>query len=136
MPLRKSRFWVSPFTKASLSVLVALTSTSLQARQAQDQPYSSMSPPESRPLYKSLGGARGTGISPRSAVGVVGQRQSSNGARANLQPTGRINSRIANRVQSRIRNRIDRFYDPRANTTSPFVVAADRAQEAATQSAR
>lgn len=54
-----------------------------------------------------------------SAVGQVGQRQI--GAKAN--PTERIDSRIP----SRLRNRIDRDYDPQANTTTSFQIAADRA---------
>ncbi len=63
-----------------------------------------------------------------SAVGEVGQRQTRDQAPANIEPMGRINNRIANRVQNRIRNRIDRYYDPRANATSPFEVAADQVQ--------
>lgn len=60
-----------------------------------------------------------------SAVGRVGQRQTRQDV-PNLQPMGRISSRINNRVQSRIRNRIDRNYDPQANATSPFAVAEER----------
>lgn len=59
-----------------------------------------------------------------SAVGQVGQRQTA--ASILAEPMGRISNRIANRVQNRIRNRIDRAYDPTANTTSPFEVAAER----------
>ncbi|GGB91915.1 hypothetical protein GCM10011494_07860 [Novosphingobium endophyticum] len=62
-----------------------------------------------------------------SAVGEVGQRQTRE--QANIEPMARINSRIANRVQNRIRNRIDRYYNPQANTTSPFEVAAEQAQD-------
>jgi len=61
-----------------------------------------------------------------SAVGEVGQRQTRGNVPAVIGPMGRLNSRVANRVQSRLRNRIDRYYDPRANTTSPFEVAAER----------
>ena len=61
-----------------------------------------------------------------SAVGEVGQRQTKSNSPTGAGPMGRLNSRVANRVQSRLRNRIDRYYDPRANTTSPFEVAAER----------
>lgn len=60
------------------------------------------------------------------AVGEVGQRQTRSNEQADIGPRGRLNSRLANRVQSRLRNRIDRYYDPRANTTSPFEVASER----------
>ncbi|QHD70719.1 hypothetical protein GS397_26800 (plasmid) [Sphingobium yanoikuyae] len=61
-----------------------------------------------------------------SAAGQVGQRQTAGNSQAHIEPLGRLNNRIANRVQNRIRNRIDRYYDPRANTTSPFEVAAEQ----------
>jgi len=61
-----------------------------------------------------------------SAAGEVGQRQTRSNSPTDVGPMGRLNSRVANRVQSRLRNRIDRYYDPRANTTSPFEVAAER----------
>lgn len=64
------------------------------------------------------------------AVGELGQRQTAEQAAANIKPMSRINNRIPNRVQNRIRNRIDRHYDPQANTTSPFEVAADQAEDA------
>ena len=63
-----------------------------------------------------------------SAVGEVGQRQTSAQLDTVSQPLGRIDNRIRNRVQSRIRNRVDRFYDPQANATSPFTVASDSAR--------
>lgn len=65
-----------------------------------------------------------------SAVGQAGQRQTAARTQAQIQaePMARINSRIPNRVQNRVRNRIDRNYDPLANATSPFEVAADRVQ--------
>lgn len=70
------------------------------------------------------------GRAAESAVGEVGQRQTRGGTQADIEPMSRINSRIANRVQNRIRNRIDRYYNPQANATSPFEVAADQAQDA------
>lgn len=62
----------------------------------------------------------------RSTVGEAGQRQTKSNSPTDIGPMGRLNSRVANRVQSRLRNRIDRYYDPRANTTSPFEVASER----------
>lgn len=63
-----------------------------------------------------------------SAAGRIGQRQSRYDTTTiiNGEPLARISNRVANRVQSRLRNRIDQNYDPRANASSPFVVAADR----------
>lgn len=68
------------------------------------------------------------GETARSAAGQVGLRQSREqvGTDSGIEPMGRINGRIQNRVQARIRNRIDRYYDPRANATSPFVVASEQ----------
>ena len=63
----------------------------------------------------------------QSAVGQAGQRQTRDQNTLHVDPLDRIDSRIANRVQSRLRNRIDRFYDPRANATSPFTVASEQA---------
>jgi hypothetical protein len=54
----------------------------------------------------------------------VGQRQQAEDL-ASIDPMARIESRIPNRVQNRLRSRIDRFYDPRATTTSPFEVAGE-----------
>lgn len=71
----------------------------------------------------------------KSSVGTVGKRQEARSL-TNIKPTARLDTRIANRVQSRIRNRIDRFYDPQANATSPFKVAADQASAGPSQSLR
>jgi hypothetical protein len=68
-----------------------------------------------------------------STVGRVGQRQTGQEAAPNVQPLARISGRINNRVQSRIRNRIDRNYNPQANATSPFEIAADRARAGRSQ---
>ena len=65
---------------------------------------------------------------PRSAVGQVGERQTSEDVSPNVKPTARIESRVANRVRSRIRNRLDRFYDPEANAASPFADASEQAR--------
>lgn len=63
-----------------------------------------------------------------SSVGTAGQLSENNPGLTEVQPMARLNTRISNRVQSRIRNRIDRFYDPEANATSPFKVAAEQAR--------
>lgn len=81
-------------------------------------------PPAPEPMQVTL-----PGRTAESAVGQVGERQTRQ-ATAGIKPTARINSRINNRVQSRIRNRIDRYYDPRANATSPFEVAEEEARQA------
>ncbi len=72
------------------------------------------------------------GETARSSAGQSGQRQTREqmAADAGIEPMGRINARIQNRVQSRIRNRIDRYYNPQANTTSPFAVASEQAATA------
>ncbi len=65
-----------------------------------------------------------------SSVGQVGQRQTREDSAPNIQPMGRINSRVTNRVQSRIRNRLDRYYDPQANAASPFEIAGEQTRRA------
>jgi hypothetical protein len=62
--------------------------------------------------------------------GRVGERQAQQANSPNIDPLRRIESRIQNRVQNRIRNRIDRYYDPQANTRSPFEVAREQASNA------
>lgn len=71
-----------------------------------------------------------TGLTARSSVGQVGQRQTRDTAaeRTGIKPMARIMSRVQNRVQNRIRNRIDHNYDPQANATSPFITAEDQAR--------
>lgn len=65
------------------------------------------------------------------APSAVGQRKTREllAQEAAVKPMARINSRIQNRVQSRIRNRIDKYYDPLANSSTPFQVAADQVLE-------
>lgn len=65
-------------------------------------------------------------------VDQFGERQTREGTakETGIEPLGRINNRIQNRVEARLRNRIDRNYNPQANATSPFVVAADQARVA------
>lgn len=78
------------------------------------------------------------GRTAESMAGEVGQRQSRTQMqeRAGTEPMARINNRIPNRVQNRIRNRIDRNYDPKANTTSPFEVAAEQVEAAGSRRRR
>lgn len=65
-------------------------------------------------------------------ITFAGQRQTREQVKqdAGIEPMGRITSRIESRAQTRIRNRIDRYYDPLANATSPFVVADEQARTA------
>lgn len=70
----------------------------------------------------------GVGRTAVTGSGRIGQRQTREEAAPNMEPLSRIQNRIANRVQSRIRNRIDPYYDPQANTTSPFEVAGDQSR--------
>lgn len=79
--------------------------------------------------------SRGTdGLSPvartaKSANGRVGERSSLAADLDAPSPMARIDNRVRNRVENRLRNRIDEFYDPRANATSPFVVAAAQSRK-------
>lgn len=70
-----------------------------------------------------------------SPAGQTGQRQTREQVAQDtgIEPMGRITNRIQNRAQTRIRNRIDRYYDPQANTTSPFAVAGEQARTAGRQ---
>jgi hypothetical protein len=76
-----------------------------------------------------------SGRTARSTVGQVGQRQTRETAaqQAGIKPMARVASRIQNRVQNRIRNRIDRYYDPRANATDPFIVAGEQVRASGSQ---
>lgn len=68
----------------------------------------------------------------QSITTFTGQRQTLEQVKQDtgIEPMGRITSRIQSRAQTRIRNRIDRYYDPLANATSPFVVADEQARTA------
>lgn len=66
----------------------------------------------------------------QTTAGEVGSRQTRQQTAPGFEPLSRIDSRIQNRVQSRIRNRIDRYYDPQANTETPFASASDQARNA------
>ena len=103
-------------------------SASAQTAQVVTQPAYSIdlsTPPQSRPPNDTTTQQKAGSVA-QSSVGIAGQRQEKAQGIANIRPMDRINTRIANRVQSRIRNRIDRFYDPAANTTSPFKAAAEQ----------
>lgn len=63
-----------------------------------------------------------------SSSGVAGERQSPGLTPGSADPYAKISTRISNRVENRIRNRIDRYYDPLANATSPYAVAAEQAR--------
>lgn len=61
----------------------------------------------------------------KSSAGQVGRRQTREEAAAKINPLAAVNGRLQNRVESRLRTRIDRYYDPQANTLSPFKVAGE-----------
>ncbi len=90
------------------------------------------SPPQDDPSISSILPETRPGETARSVAGQTGQRQTREQVAQDIgiEPMARVNSRIQNRVQSRIRNRMDRYYDPQANTTSPFAVASDQARAA------
>lgn len=71
-----------------------------------------------------------SGRTARSSIGQVGERQTRDQASQvwGIAPMARITSRVQNRVQNRVRNRIDRYYNPRAKATDPFVIAGDQAR--------
>ena len=71
-----------------------------------------------------------------STAGQAGRRQSRDelGQEAGIAPMARIGGRVQNRAETRIRNRIDRYYNPQANTVSPFAVAGDQARTAGRRS--
>ena len=73
--------------------------------------------------------------SDQGATSLAGQRQTREqvALASGVAPMGRISARIENRVQSRVRNRIDRYYDPQANASAPFEVAAEQLRTTARQ---
>jgi len=93
-----------------------------------DDPY-----PETAPVAQPTTGPQARpGETPRSTAGQAGRRQTREQVArdSGIEPMARIESRIQNRAQTRLRNRIDRYYDPQANATSPFVVAGEQARTA------
>lgn len=114
-----------PMSSLGASVLLAIASAA-QAQQATRPVGITPSPLEQAEQRRTAPTQEvtGPGQIAESAVGQVGQRQTATAIQT--EPMGRINNRIANRVQNRIRNRIDRSYNPTANTTSPFEVAAEQ----------
>ena len=72
--------------------------------------------------------AQRSGETAQSTASSAGLRQSREQVARELgiKPMARVDNRIQNRIQARIRNRIDRYYDPKANATSPFSVAGDQ----------
>lgn len=58
--------------------------------------------------------------------GEVGQRQTREDVAPNVEPMGRIGTRIQNRIESRIRSRIDRDYRPPAESATSFEAADQR----------
>ncbi len=118
-----------------LSLALATSPAVAQSRSPESAASSSYGQDEDQPLPQQQQRQTPLETSPsgraaRSSVGQVGQRQTSDIAaqQAGIKPMARIANRVQNRVQNRIRNRIDRYYDPRANATDPFVVAGEQAR--------
>jgi len=125
------RYWVQTllaFT-GTLAALLAVDSASAQDQQSGNLPtYSNDlgSPFQASSAAANTMGEKEVGTVATSSVGTAGQRLTPTQGVGNTKPAARIETRIANRVESRIRNRIDRYYDPQANSTSPFKVASDK----------
>ncbi len=111
-------------TSPAIAQLRSPQSTASADGEDEDQPI----PQQQRqtPLNTNLSG-RAAG----SSVGQVGQRQTRDTTeqQTGIKPMARLASRVQNRVQNRLRNRIDRYYDPLANATDPFVIAGDQARK-------
>lgn len=129
------RFRVLAAIAGEVGLLIATAATArIQRGMPAGYSVNLSTPPQRRP--PSDANEQKAGSVASSSVGAAGQRQERVHGVANIRPLGRLETRIANRVQSRVRNRIDRYYDPRANATSPFKVAADQARAASPQSRR
>lgn len=110
-------------------------SASAHAQQRQEAEILDVSPTESpvwgRDMTPSSNAERGGVAVPRQSTETVteetGKRRGNNEV-TGIDPLARLGSRIPNRVQNRLRNRIDRYFDPRANATSPFVIAKEEAE--------
>ncbi|MDR6789706.1 hypothetical protein J2Y58_003081 [Sphingomonas sp. BE138] len=112
---------------AALSVLLATSASGLaQEPRRTDDPVVE-GPFQPQAPVRTLS-STDTGQNAETIAGRAGERVTEDRLTAN--PLMRLNNRIANRVQSRIRNRIDRYYDPQANVTSPFVVAGEQTRRA------
>lgn len=113
----------SAFSCAFVAIL-AVSSTNANGQQLSNPPGILAEPSLPSQGPPTEGFKQKSGDIAASSVGTAGRRQEQ--GIANIRPMARLETRFANRVQSRIRNRIDRFYDPRANTVSPFKVASDQ----------
>lgn len=117
-----------------LSLALATSPAFAQSRSPQSAPSAIDSQDDEQPVVQQRQqtplDTNPSGRTARSSVGQVGQRQTRDTAaqQAGIKPMARVANRIQNRVQNRIRNRIDRYYDPRANATDPFVVAGEQAR--------
>lgn len=120
---------------SGLALMIALLASPAHAQQA-----SRNTDEDAVPDYQTRPVATQSSVAPSSlrqdvavsAVGQAGRRQTreQTAQQTGIEPMARIDARVQNRVQARIRNRIDRYYDPQANATSPFLVASDQARTA------
>lgn len=116
----------------TVALLLAGISASAQVRSPQSASQSEQNSDDANPpvqLQRTEMTTQQAGQVADSVVGKVGERQTRDQMN-NVVPTDRLDGRIQNRIQSRVRNRIDRYYDPRANATSPFKIAAEQASTA------
>lgn len=128
---RKRMTRIARKSSALLAMLAMLAMLSLcPAASAQEfplDPYVPAAP--ARPVDQGSG-LRDVGRTADAGAGEIGQRQSRDQAAPTVDSLGRVAGRIENRIENRIRNRIDRYYNPAANSTSPFEQAEDRLRRA------
>ena len=111
-----------------LSIIFATSIVSPVTAQVLENRPSEYKAEQSRSAPVESGITKQAGKTPNTDTSVAGRRQTPQQVAQDtgIEPMGRISSRIQNRVQARIRNRIDRYYDPQANTATPFIVASDQ----------
>lgn len=116
----------------ALTGLAVLASASASASAAQTSPPQTPPPQTSAtqtpPTPTEIEGNRPSDLGQTAITlgGKVGERQSAEETATIVEAMARIRSRVENRVENRIRNRIDRYYDPEADTATPFEKAEDR----------
>lgn len=123
---RSKRFSRALACYLAIAVATAATCAGAQSTAPSDNSVDEPAPPQPKPFPSTAKRVERPvpGKLADSAFGRAGERQTSDSF-GSIVPTARLQSRIANRIQSRLRSRIDRYYDPQANTTSPFAVAGE-----------
>jgi hypothetical protein len=114
------------FTRSALAAVLATAAIAPAVAQAQAQ--------STEPTITTVPASSSeptTTVAGRNAIvagSQVGQRVAGGRGAQAIEPHARLQTRVQNRVQNRLRNRVDRYYDPTANTTSPYEVAREEAQ--------